>query len=205
MLKSADPTGVNRLWESFQCPPGPPTGGTWSEDGGGGDIHLAGLAGSSLEPPFRSGEQQRRFFDSPERQKGPCGSTLCWNLCFLLKYLAKKAPAGRLSCEIYVFRQNLWPKRSLLATKSEAYVVPKTKYLTLAPKFYNFSVLSPRRCFCFVNPYLLTEIAAQHLDHTMAVSNHVLKPSGAFVWKLACDLGFAGYVFLGLFAMRRQS
>ena len=39
--------------------------------------------------------------------------------------------------------------------------------------------------------------AAQHLDHTMAVSNHDLKPSGAFFRKFACDLGFAGYVFLG--------
>ena len=98
-------------------------------------IHLASLAGGSLEPPFRSGEQQRRFFDSPERPKGPCGSTLCWNLCFLLKYIAKKAPAGRLSCEIYVFCQNLWHKRPLRATKSEAYVVAKTKYTTLGPKF----------------------------------------------------------------------
>ena len=32
----------------------------------------------------------------------------------------------------------------------------------------------------------------------MAVSNHDLKPSGTFVLKFACDLGFAGYVFLGL-------
>ena len=31
-------------------------------------------------------------------------------------------------------------------------VVPKTKYTTLGPKLYIFSVLSPRICFCFVNP-----------------------------------------------------
>ena len=31
----------------------------------------------------------------------------------------------------------------------------------------------------------------------MAVSNRDLKPSGTSFWKNACDLGFAGYVFLG--------
>ena len=37
------------------------------------------------------------------------------------------------------------------ATKSEAYVVPTMKYTTLGLKFYIFSVLSPRICFCFQN------------------------------------------------------
>ena len=34
----------------------------------------------------------------------------------------------------------------------EAYVISKTKYMTLGPNFYIFSVLSPLICFCFVNP-----------------------------------------------------
>ena len=66
------------------------------------------------------------------------------------------------------------------ATKSGAYVVPKTKYMTLGPKFYNFGVLSPRIFFCFVNPCFFAEIAAQDLDNKMAVSNHDFKPSGTF-------------------------
>ena len=54
------------------------------------------------------------------------------------------------------------------------------RYLTLGPKFYNFNVLSPRICFCFVNPYILADIAANHLHHCNPVSKHDLKPSGTF-------------------------
>ena len=50
--------------------------------------------------------------------------------------------------------------------------------LTLGPKFYIFSVLSPRICFCFVNPYCIAGIAAFFEILLLAVSKHVLKPSG---------------------------
>ena len=67
--------------------------------------------------------------------------------------------------------------------------------LTLGPKFYIFSVLSPRICFCFENPFFLAGSAAFFEILLLAVSKHVLKPSGAFFRKFACGLGFAGYVF----------
>ena len=51
------------------------------------------------------------------------------------------------------------------------------KYTTLGPKFYIFSVLSPRICFCFVNPYFLAGIAAFVEILLLAVSKHVLKRS----------------------------
>ena len=44
-------------------------------------------------------------------------------------------------------------------------------------KFYIFSVLSPRICFCFVNPYFLAGIAAFVEILLLAVSKHVLKRS----------------------------
>ena len=80
----------------------------------------------------------------------------------------------------------------------EAYVLPTTKYLTLGPRFYTFRVLSPRICFCFVNPYSLAGCAAFFAILRLAVSKHDLKASGTFFQKLACDLGFAGTVFIGL-------
>ena len=49
--------------------------------------------------------------------------------------------------------------------------------LTLGPHFYIFSVLSPRICFCFVNPYFLAGIAAFGEILLLAVSKHVLKRS----------------------------
>ena len=49
--------------------------------------------------------------------------------------------------------------------------------LTLGPDFYIFSVLSPRICFCFVNPYFLAGIAAFVEILLLAVSKHVLKRS----------------------------
>ena len=52
-----------------------------------------------------------------------------------------------------------------------------TLILTSGPKFYIFSVLSPRICFCFVNPYFLAGIAAFVEILLLAVSKHVLKRS----------------------------
>ena len=80
----------------------------------------------------------------------------------------------------------------------EDYVISKTKYMTLGPKFYIFSALSPRICFCFVNPYFLAGRAAFFAILRLAVSKHDLKASGTFFRKFACDLGFAGTVFIGL-------
>ena len=80
----------------------------------------------------------------------------------------------------------------------EDYVISKTKYMTLGPTFYIFSVLSPRICFCFVNPYFLAGCAAFFAILRLAVSKHDLKASGTFFRKFACDLGFAGTVFIGL-------
>ena len=73
-----------------------------------------------------------------------------------------------------------------------------TKYMTLGPKLYLFSVLSPRICFCFVNPYFLAGPAAFFEILRLAVSKHDLKASGTFFRKFACDLGFASTVFIGL-------
>ena len=80
----------------------------------------------------------------------------------------------------------------------EDYVISETKYMTLGPKFYMFSVLSPRICFCFVNPSFLAGCAAFFAILRLAVSKHVLKASGTFFRKFACDLGFAGTVFIEL-------
>ena len=52
-----------------------------------------------------------------------------------------------------------------------------TLILTLGPKFYIFSVLSPRICFCFVNPYFLAGIAAFCEILLLAVSKYDLKRS----------------------------
>ena len=65
--------------------------------------------------------------------------------------------------------------------------------MTLGPKFYIFSVLSPRICFCFVNPYLLAGCAAFFAILRLAELN----ASGTLFRKFACDLGFAGTVFIG--------
>ena len=47
--------------------------------------------------------------------------------------------------------------------------------MTLGPKFYIFSVLSPRICFCFVKQYCIAGIAAFFEILLLAVSKHVLK------------------------------
>ena len=52
-----------------------------------------------------------------------------------------------------------------------------SNYMTLGPKLYLFSVLSPRICFCVVNPYFLAGIAAFIEILLLAVSKHVLKRS----------------------------
>ena len=70
--------------------------------------------------------------------------------------------------------------------------------MTLGPKLYLFSVLSPRICFCFVNPYFLAGCAAFFAILRLAVSKHDLKASGAFFRKFACGLGLAGTVFMDL-------
>ena len=84
-----------------------------------------------------------------------------------------------------------------LAEASAENALP-TKYMTLGPTFYLFSVLSPRICFCFVNQYFLAGSAAFFEILRLAVSKHDLKASGTFFRKFACDLGFAGTVFMGL-------
>ena len=76
----------------------------------------------------------------------------------------------------------------------EDYVISKTKQ---GPNFYIFSVLSPRICFCFVNPSFLAGSAVFFAILRLAVSKHDLKASGTFFRKFACDLGFAGTVFIG--------
>ena len=54
---------------------------------------------------------------------------------------------------------------------------PTTKYTTLAPKFYIFSVFSPRICFCFVKQYCIAGIAAFFEILLLAVSKLILKRS----------------------------
>ena len=63
---------------------------------------------------------------------------------------------------------------------------------------YISSVLSPRICFCFVNPISLAGRAAFFANLRLAISKHDLKASGTFFRKFACDLEFAGTVFIGL-------
>ena len=92
-------------------------------------------------------------------------------------------------------RENMNSPRKLLTYLS--WRGGKEIYPTLGPKLYIFSVLSPRICFCFINPYFLAGIAAFFESLLLAVSKQVLKPSGIFVRKFACDLGFAGYEIFG--------
>ena len=49
--------------------------------------------------------------------------------------------------------------------------------MTLGPKFYIFSVLSPRICFCFANAYFLAGSTAFFEILLLAVSKHGLKRS----------------------------
>ena len=73
--------------------------------------------------------------------------------------------------------------------------------MTLGPKFLfcSISTVYQRKTNLFPKFRKIPE--ARHLDHTMAVSNHDLKHSGTLFRKLACDLGFAGYVFLEILSL----
>ena len=85
--------------------------------------------------------------------------------------------------------------------KSEAYVVPKTKYMTLGPKFYahNKMVITRRRKH--LQSWILAEWPI--LSHVDSESEVLLRFKA--IWrKFACDLGFAGYVLLG-FPPRRAA
>ena len=79
-----------------------------------------------------------------------------------------------------------------------------TKYLTLGPTFYIFSVLSPRICFCFVNPYSLAGIAAFFEILLLAVSKHDLNLPEHVFRKNVCGIGFAGTVFNGSLQCRHK-
>ena len=67
-----------------------------------------------------------------------------------------------------------------LAEASTENALP-TKYMTLGPNLYLFSVLSPRLCFCFDNPYFLAGSAAFLAILRLAVPKHDLK---AFVFSV---------------------
>ena len=95
-----------------------------------------------------------------------------------------------LACELLNF------ELLYLAEASAENALP-TKYMTLGPKLYLFSVLSPRICFCFVNPYFFAGCAAFFAILRLAVSKHDLKASETVCRKFACDLGFAGTVCIG--------
>ena len=80
------------------------------------------------------------------------------------------------------------------------YALPKKQYLTVGPKFFFCNKMITAR-----RPMDLFEIwdlipAAGIETYNLAVSKHDLKPSATFFRKFACDLGFAAYVFHGLFA-----
>ena len=69
--------------------------------------------------------------------------------------------------------------------------------MTLGPKFFfsNKMAVTQRRSNLF--PKFWKIPAALDEYFAMAVSNRDLKPSGTFVQKIACDLGFAAYQTFG--------
>ena len=72
--------------------------------------------------------------------------------------------------------------------------------MTLGPKFFFCNKMTTAR-----RPMDLFEIWKRIQEagieiYNLAVSKHDLKPSATFFRKFACDLGFAAYVFHGLFA-----
>ena len=69
------------------------------------------------------------------------------------------------------------------------------QYTTLGPKFYIFSVLSPRICFCFVNPYFLAGIASFCEILLLAVSKHVLKRLNKMFFSAQIDFSAQIYFF----------
>ena len=71
---------------------------------------------------------------------------------------------------------------------------PTTKYMTLVLKFFccNKMTITRRRSNLF--PKFRKIPAALDEYFAMAVSNRDLKPFWDFLWKFACDLGFASYL-----------
>ena len=80
-----------------------------------------------------------------------------------------------MSDDIYLILQLLDYFLTIISLERSMWEGPKNNYMTLGPNFYLFSVLSPRICFCFVNPYFLAGIAAFCEILLLAVSKHVLK------------------------------
>ena len=111
-----------------------------------------------------------------------------WNsLTTFLLYLAKiyfaeaptenASPAKCLISKLYISPRRPLRMPRLRNSRFRNYIFGGGLYMTLGPKFYIFSVLSPRICFCFVNPYCIAGIAAFFEILLLAVSKHVLKRS----------------------------
>ena len=100
----------------------------------------------------------------------------------------------RLPLNLFSYSLGIGPVWNTFGSAWHHFVVAKTKYTTLGPKIYNFSVFSPRICFCFVNPKFRKILAALDEYFAMAVSNSDLEPFWLFFWKFTCDLGFARYL-----------
>ena len=73
--------------------------------------------------------------------------------------------------------REIWREREIAMRSLPEQMCQGQGYTTLGPKLYIFRVLSPRICFCFVNPYLLAGIATFFEILLLAVSKHVLKRS----------------------------
>ena len=71
----------------------------------------------------------------------------------------------------------------------------KKKKMTLGPKFFSCNKMTITRRSRHLRQF--KELSRKALDvyYVVALSKHDLKPSGTCSWKIACDLGFAGYVF----------
>ena len=120
-------------------------------------------------------------------------------------YLAKRyfaeapkenvSPAKCLISKFYISPRRPLRMPRLRNSRFRNYIFGGGLYMTLGPKFYIFSVLSPRICFCFVKPYCIAGIAAFFEILLLALSKHVLKPSGISFQKFASGFGFASYVY----------
>ena len=79
---------------------------------------------------------------------------------------------------------------------------PTTKYMTLVLKFFccNKMTITRRRSNLF--PKFRKIPAALDEYFAMAVSNRDLKPFWDFLWKFACDLGFASYLKFKIIKVR---
>ena len=102
---------------------------------------------------------------------------------YLAKIYFAEAPTGNASpakcliSKLYISQRRPLRMPRLRNSRFRNYIFGGGLYMTLEPKFYIFSVLSPRICFCFVNPYFLAGIAAFVEILLLAVSKHVLKRS----------------------------